>query len=367
VAQYLETQVPTPARQLTTDDWAPGYSPITSSVNLGIKAIIGLMAASQIATILGDSADASSWSDAATNNVGPWISLSTDANAGDYLNVAQGSAGTWLSLYNAYYEAVIGVSLVPDQVAAEQAAFYLSKLTTYGMPLQTNAGDITKVAWMFYLPAWLNGFPIAEQLMSRNVAYINDTTSLVPYGDRYHTSTGVEISGIQAHPTLGAVYALLAADVTLPSGTGSTPPATGTTVVTPPAPPMAVKVTATTTPRPMLTIFISDGVLTLAGKDVSIRVHAAKGARCHGTLELVYTREVTVAHHRRRRVSTVIGHAKYSVPAGDSHTVKVKLSPAGLSLLRRAKHERLAIVVKATVVGGMSASKRASLRERHAR
>ena len=57
----------------------PGYSPITASVNLGIKAIIGLMAASQIATIIGDDADATTWSDAATDNVGPWISLSTDA------------------------------------------------------------------------------------------------------------------------------------------------------------------------------------------------------------------------------------------------------------------------------------------------
>jgi hypothetical protein len=365
-AQYLESQVPTPARQLTTDDWAPGYSPITGSVNLGIKAIIGLMAASQIATVLGDDGDSSTWSDAATNNVGPWVSLSTDATAGNYLNVAQGATGTWLSLYNAYYESVIGVSLVPDQVAAEQAAYYLNELTTYGMPLQTNAGDITKVAWLFYLPAWLNSYPVAEQLMSRNVAYINATPSLVPYGDRYHTSTGVEVSGIQAHPTLGAVYALLAAGVTLSSGTATTPPATTTTVVPPPVP-VTVKVTGTTSPKPMLTIFISDGVLTLSGKDVRIRVHASKAARCHGTLELVYTREVALTHHRHRRVSTVIGHAKYSVPAGDSRLVTVKLSPAGLSLVRRAKHERLAVVVKATVAGGLSASKRASIHAPHPR
>jgi hypothetical protein len=70
-AQYLMTQVPTPAKQLTTDDWAPDYAAVTASVNLGIKAIVGLMAASQIATILGDDADATTWSDAATNNVGP--------------------------------------------------------------------------------------------------------------------------------------------------------------------------------------------------------------------------------------------------------------------------------------------------------
>ena len=181
------TQVPTPSTQLSTDDWAPDYSTSTGSVNLGIKAIIGLAAASQIATILGDTANATTWSDAATNNVGPWINLSTDASAGNYLNVVQGATGTWSSLYNAYYEMVIGVSLVPDQIAADQATFYLNQLTTYGMPLQTDAGDLNKVAWLFYLPAWLNSYPIATELMSRNVAYINDTPSLVPYGDRYNT------------------------------------------------------------------------------------------------------------------------------------------------------------------------------------
>ena len=65
-AEYLMTQVPTPSTQLTTDDWAPDYSTSTGSVNLGIKAIIGLAAAGQIATILGDAANATTWSDAAT-------------------------------------------------------------------------------------------------------------------------------------------------------------------------------------------------------------------------------------------------------------------------------------------------------------
>ena len=65
------------------------------------------------------------------------------------------------------------------------------------MPLQTDAGDLNKVAWLFYLPAWLNSYPIATELMSRNVAYINDTPSLVPYGDRYNTDTGVEVTGMK--------------------------------------------------------------------------------------------------------------------------------------------------------------------------
>jgi Domain of unknown function (DUF5127)/Domain of unknown function (DUF4965)/Domain of unknown function (DUF1793)/Domain of unknown function (DUF4964) len=209
-AEYLRTQVPTPATQLTTDDWAPVYANPTGSVNLGIKAIIGLAAAGQIAEILGDQADAATWTAAAQDNIEPWVNLSTDPS-GEYLNLEQGAAGTWSTLYNAYYEQVIGVQLVPEDVAAKQASFYLTQLTTYGMPLQTDAGDTTKVAWMLYIPAWLADYPIRDALLSRDVAYVNATPSRVPYGDRYHTTTGVETPGVQAHPTVGAVFALLAA------------------------------------------------------------------------------------------------------------------------------------------------------------
>ena len=207
-AEYLRTQVPTPSTQLTTDDWAPVYQTPTGSVNLGIKAIIGLAAAGQIAEILGDHANATAWTAAAEDNVEPWVTLSTDPS-GEYLNLEQGADGTWSTLYNAYYERVIGVQLVPEDVAAMQASFYLTQLTTYGMPLQTDAGDLSKVAWLVFIPAWLGGYPIRDALLSRDVSYINSTPSRVPYGDRYNTATGVEVTGVQAHPTLGAVFALL--------------------------------------------------------------------------------------------------------------------------------------------------------------
>jgi Domain of unknown function (DUF4965)/Domain of unknown function (DUF5127)/Domain of unknown function (DUF1793) len=99
-AQYLLTQVPTPAAQLTTDDWAPVYTEPVGGVNLGIKAIVGLAAAGQIAQILGDTANAAAWTKAAYDNVQPWVTLSTDPS-GDYLNLEQGAAGTWTCIYNA--------------------------------------------------------------------------------------------------------------------------------------------------------------------------------------------------------------------------------------------------------------------------
>ena len=234
-AQYLLTQVPTPTTQLTTDDWAPVYLTPAGGTNLGIKAIIGLAAAGQIAAILGDEANATAWSQAAKDNVEPWVTLSLDPS-GNYLNLEQGAAGTWTTVYNAFYEEVIGERLVPEDVKALQAEFYLTQLEPYGLPLQTDAGDLSKVAWNLYIPAWLRDYPVATELLARDVAYVNDTPSLVPYGDRYNTETGVEVTGVKAHPTLGAVYAVLFA----------TEPPVATTL-TPAAVPVVLDQTGTVT------------------------------------------------------------------------------------------------------------------------
>jgi hypothetical protein len=358
-AEYLMTQVPTPDAQLTTDDWvAAQYRTPAGSANLGIKAIIGLAAAGQIATILSDSANAARWSDAATNNVETWVTRSTDAS-GDYLNLEQGATGTWSTLYNAYYETVIGVSLVPGQVAADQATFYLNQLTTYGMALQTGANDVNKVAWLFYLAAWLPSYPVAAELLSRSVAYINDTPSLVPYGDRYDTSNAVEVTGIQAHPTLGAVFAILANGAVI-STQAAPAPATPTATPAPPAAQASTPEQTAARTEPVVGLSIGSGGLKVSSGHVSIGVHCS-GADGRGALKLVYTREVKLLHHRHKQVSTVIGHASYSLLAGRSGTVRIKLTPAGLRFLKDAKNNHLRVVVEATVIGGKSTSKHTTI------
>jgi hypothetical protein len=290
-AQYLLTQVPTPATQVTTDDWAPDYRSPTGGTNLGIKAIIGLAAASQIATILGDTANATTWSQAATHNVQPWVNLSMDPS-GKYLNIEQGASGTWTTIYNGFYELVIGESLVPESVKALQAAYYLTQLETYGLPLQTDSGGISKVAWNVFVPALLIDYPIAGQMLSRDVAYINATPSLVPYGDRYDTGTAIEVSPIKAHPTLGAVYALMAAtqpavtSVVSPGSLAIVPGKTATVTLTntntdPDGDQLTLKWAATPPSGSGITVTPSSGQATLsagASSTVTINVSVSSSA-----------------------------------------------------------------------------------------
>jgi len=111
---------------------------------------------------------------------------------------------------------------------------------------------------------------------------------------------------------------------------------------------------------PVLTLSVSGGGLKLSGSDVTIRIRCSKAA-CRGSLRVVYAHEVTLRHHKHKRESTVIGHAGYSLSAGRSRTVKVKLTAAGLKFLEDAKHQRLSAVLDATVVGGKSTSKRTTI------
>jgi hypothetical protein len=57
----------------------------------------------------------------------------------------------------------------------------------------------------------------------------------------------------------------------------------------------------------------------------------------------------------------VIGRLNYSLRAGRSRTVKIKLTAPGLRFLEDATAQKLAITLDATVKGGKSSSKHTTL------
>jgi hypothetical protein len=214
-AAFLLTQVPAPSPQLSTDEWLGFTSEadwIVASVNLGVKAIIGLAAAAQIAELLDHEADATAWRAAATTAVGEWRSASMDPS-GHYLNLGQGSAGTWGTLYNAAAELMIGTDLIPRAVADLQASWYQAQISgyAYGMPNQSDDPDNCKVGWLLLTAAWLArydaDYPVIADLIARPAAYLNNTPNLVPFSDRYNPATAAS-NGPKGHP-IGAIFAPL--------------------------------------------------------------------------------------------------------------------------------------------------------------
>jgi hypothetical protein len=193
------------------------------------------------------------------------------------------------------------------------------------------------------------------------------TTSL-PVGTKGSAyQTTLSAAGAWGNYSWAVSSGSLPAGLVLNSQTGvisGTPTAAGTTSFT-------LKVTGTGTPVPAATQTLTVTVAALP--DVVVLSHSGlvqrarlgvklgcSGAACSGTVKLEMTKVVTVKHGKKRvrkHETVVIGTASYSVAAGASKTLTVKLTGAGRSALAKAKKHHLAVTVIATVKGGSNASR----------
>jgi glutaminase A-like protein len=208
-ADYLVATLPDPGLQNQTDDFA---GKIAHSVNLALKGIVAVAAMGQIAHGCGEHADAIHFRNKARRLIAYWLKHS-QAPGHRHLGLTYRRPGrrnrAWGTTYNAYPDALLGTGLVPDSVAAEQAAFYRTKINRFGLPLQT-PHRYGKTDWEMWLSAWLHRHPIGQELIEREYRYANTTRSRVPFCDLYSTISGHQVYGFQARPVQGGIFALLA-------------------------------------------------------------------------------------------------------------------------------------------------------------
>jgi hypothetical protein len=207
-ADYLVANLPDPGFQNQTDDFAGS---IAHSVNLALKGIIAVAAMGQIAAAAGNSADAAYYRGQAATFMTYWTANAQDPS-GQHLDLTYsgsgGGNGTWGTTYNGYADRLLGTRLIPASILAEQAAWYASVSNQFGLPLQV-PHSYAKTDWGMFTAAWLSGYPVKQQLIDREYAYADSTSSRVPFSDLYDTITGRQ-TGFQARPVQGGIFALLA-------------------------------------------------------------------------------------------------------------------------------------------------------------
>jgi hypothetical protein len=206
-ADYLVATLPDPGLQNQTDDFA---GKIAHSVNLALKGIVAVAAMGQIAQGCGEQADAIHFRNKAKQFIAYWLKHA-QAPGHSHLGLTYRRPGSseWGNTYNAYPDALLGTGLVPESVAAEQAAFYRTKINRFGLPLQT-PHRYGKTDWQMWLAAWLHRYPISQELIEREYQYANTTRSRVPFCDLYSTISGDQVYGFEARPVQGGIFALLA-------------------------------------------------------------------------------------------------------------------------------------------------------------
>ena len=111
-------------------------------------------------------------------------------------------------------------------------------------------------------------------------------------------------------------------------------------------------------PPPSPIIELSSSKLVVSGNSAHVPIICA-GATCTGTIEL--TERIVVKRRKGRRTisrkeTVVLAKGSYSMAAGTSTTIAVRLTSAGKSALAAAKHHRLSAKLSASVLGGATRS-----------
>jgi hypothetical protein len=120
-------------------------------------------------------------------------------------------------------------------------------------------------------------------------------------------------------------------------------------------------------PLPVPVVTVSSAKIAVSGGAARVPVVCASAA-CSGTIEL--TRQVTVKGHgkgkkktKSKKKTVVLGKSAYSLAAGKSATLVIRLTGAGKGALGKAKGHRLSAKLLASVTGGASVLKPVVLSE----
>jgi hypothetical protein len=205
-AEYLKANGLDPKNQLTTDDFA-GH--VAHNANLSIKAIEGIAAYADLEERLHRPGSAENAS-VAHVMAQQWVTMSQE---GDHYKLAFNSPGTWSEKYNLVWDKVLDLELFPPKVHREEINFYLTKLNTYGLPLDSRA-DYTKLDWELWTATLADKPEDFQRIISPIAHWTNETTSRVPLTDWYDTKTGKQV-GFQARSVVGGVFIMALSDQSL--------------------------------------------------------------------------------------------------------------------------------------------------------
>jgi hypothetical protein len=203
-AEYLREKGLDPENQLSTDDFA-GH--LAHNTNLSIKAILGLRAFAEIAKLGGRTDVAARYATIARDMAAQWPRMAAD---GDHYKLAFDKPGTWSQKYNLVWDRVLGYHLFAPEIARTEVAYYLTKLNTYGLPLD-NRKTYTKLDWIVWTSCLAEKDADFRRLIAPSYRWMNETPTRVPLTDWYETTNGKQV-GFQARSVVGGVFIPLLRD-----------------------------------------------------------------------------------------------------------------------------------------------------------
>jgi hypothetical protein len=204
---------PTGGNIFTTDDFCQSQPHIA---NLGLKAVLGVGAMGVLAQIAGNTADAQSFTSQSKSLMAQWVTMAT-TGSGTYSLFAYGAPGTWGLKYNAFYDKVLKLNLVPATLLADDVAHYTTEALGFGVPLDSRFLDPasgcaphgSKTDWQLWMAASIDSPSAISKFITGVYDFATTSSHRVPFSDYYDTQTGQQI-GFQARPVQGGMFTFLA-------------------------------------------------------------------------------------------------------------------------------------------------------------
>jgi hypothetical protein len=213
---------------------------------------------------------------------------------------------------------------------ANTLAPVVSGTPSVGQALSCADGSWTGIETLTYADTWLRD--------GATIAGATAATYVVQAGDQGHTLACV-VTATNKIASVSATSNTLAVPAVPPG----------------PSPPLLS--------RPVPLVVLSAAKLAASASSARVPV-ACKQARCAGTIEL--TERVIVKQRKgektiSKKETLILAKGSYSLAAGSSATITLRLTSVGKSALAKAKQHRLAAEAVASVIGGKTAERSVAL------
>ena len=193
---YLVENGTDPENQLCTDDFA-GH--LAHNANLAVKAIMGVAGYAKLCYLRGEHDAYTSYMAKAKEMADKWVTLAKDGN---HYKLAYDRSGTWSQKYNMIWDKAWKTNLFSDQIKTQEYNYYLGKLNTYGLPLDSRS-SYTKSDWEMWTAALARNNIYFLRLSDLVWKYVNETPSRVPLSDWYFTDGSGSMVAFRARSVVG--------------------------------------------------------------------------------------------------------------------------------------------------------------------
>ena len=199
-AHFLTKNGFDPGNQLCTDDFAGTMS---HNANLSVKAINAIGAYAYLCTLRGESTRAEKYRALAETFVGQWEKADASAD-GTHFRLGFKFRHSWSQKYNMIWSNVLGLHLFPRDVQHKELAYYMTKMQSYGLPLDSRK-LYTEDPWNFFTASLDPGSVYFHRIMDGVYHFADQTRNRVGLADFYWTNNA-RCAGMYARPVMGSVF-----------------------------------------------------------------------------------------------------------------------------------------------------------------